>query len=72
MPHLVHVLGATDRDALHKHFAGLAHHDLRMRFGRSPDPAWLRLCVDEASRTRAATSACCWKIGSRSTARSVV
>ena len=46
MPHLVHVLGATDRDALHKHFAGLAHHDLRMRFGRSPDPAWLRLYVD--------------------------
>jgi len=46
MPYLVHVLGAADRDALHKHFAGLAHHDLRMRFGRSTDAAWLRLYVD--------------------------
>jgi RimJ/RimL family protein N-acetyltransferase len=46
MPYLVHVLGAADRDALHKHFAGLPHHDLRMRFGRSPDAAWLRLYVE--------------------------
>jgi hypothetical protein len=46
MPYLVHVLGATDRDALHKHFAGLSHQDLRMRFGRSPDPNWLRLYVE--------------------------
>ena len=46
MPHLVHVLGATDRDALHKHFAALAPHDLRMRFGRHPDAEWLRLYVE--------------------------
>ncbi len=46
MPHLVHVLGASDRDALHKHFAGLSPHDLRMRFGRSPDAAWRRLYVE--------------------------
>lgn len=46
MPYLVHVLGATDRAALHKHFAELTHQDLRMRFGRSPDAAWLRLYVE--------------------------
>lgn len=46
MPHLVHVLGAADRDALHRHFARLGADDLRMRFGRTPSPAWLRLYVD--------------------------
>jgi RimJ/RimL family protein N-acetyltransferase len=46
MPHLVHVLGVADRDALHQHFAGLDAGDLRMRFGRTPDAAWLKLYVD--------------------------
>ena len=46
MPHLVHVLGVTDRDALHQHFARLDTLDLRMRFGRTPDRDWLRLYVD--------------------------
>jgi RimJ/RimL family protein N-acetyltransferase len=46
MPHLVHVLGATDRDALHHHFAQLDIHDLRLRFGRLPDPEWLRRYVE--------------------------
>lgn len=46
MPPLVHVLGVTDRDALHHHFARLDPPDLRMRFGRTPDPVWLRMYVD--------------------------
>ena len=46
MPHRVHVLGTADRDALHEHFTGLSAHDLRMRFGRSPDATWLRLYVE--------------------------
>ncbi len=46
MPHLVHVLGVSDRDALHRHFARLGANDLRMRFGRTPTPQWLRLYVD--------------------------
>jgi RimJ/RimL family protein N-acetyltransferase len=46
MPHLVHVLGAADRDALHHHFAQLDIQDLRLRFGRLPDPEWLRRYVD--------------------------
>jgi RimJ/RimL family protein N-acetyltransferase len=46
MPHLVHVLGVTDRDALHQHFAQLDTQDLRLRFGRSPDREWLRRYVD--------------------------
>jgi RimJ/RimL family protein N-acetyltransferase len=46
MPHLVHVLGVTDRDALHQHFAALDPQDLRMRFGRLPDRDWLRLYIE--------------------------
>ncbi|MEI7446342.1 MAG: GNAT family N-acetyltransferase [Burkholderiales bacterium] len=46
MPHLVHVLGVADRDALHQHFAALEPGDLRMRFGRQPDAGWLRLYVE--------------------------
>jgi RimJ/RimL family protein N-acetyltransferase len=46
MPHLVHVLGVADRDALHQHFAQLDTGDLRMRFGRTPDRDWLRLYVE--------------------------
>ena len=46
MPHPVHVLGVTDRDALHQHYASLEPGDLRMRFGRQPDRAWLRLYVE--------------------------
>ncbi|MFM1988920.1 MAG: hypothetical protein RJA99_1877 [Pseudomonadota bacterium] len=46
MPHLVHVLGVSDRDALHQHFAALEPGDLRMRFGRHPDRDWLRLYVE--------------------------
>jgi RimJ/RimL family protein N-acetyltransferase len=46
MPHLVHVLGVTDRDALHQHFAALDPQDLRMRFGRLPDRNWLRLYIE--------------------------
>lgn len=46
MPHLVHVLGVADRDALHQHFARLGADDLRMRFGRAPSPEWLRLYID--------------------------
>jgi RimJ/RimL family protein N-acetyltransferase len=46
MPHLVHVLSVTDRDALHHHFAALDPGDLRMRFGRQPNRDWLRLYVE--------------------------
>jgi len=46
VPHLVHVLGAADRDALHRHFAQLPPDDLRLRFGRIPGGDWLRLYVD--------------------------
>lgn len=46
MPHLVHVLSAADRGALHQHFATLPPDDLRMRFGRHPDREWLRLYVE--------------------------
>jgi RimJ/RimL family protein N-acetyltransferase len=52
MPHLVHVLGVTDRDALHQHCALLEVSDLRMRFGRHPDPQWLRMYVDGIDFTR--------------------
>jgi GNAT superfamily N-acetyltransferase len=52
MPHLVHVLGVTDRDALHKHFARLDTQDLRLRFGRSPNPEWLQHYVDGIDFTR--------------------
>jgi RimJ/RimL family protein N-acetyltransferase len=52
MPHLVHVLGVTDRDALHQHFARLHTEDLRLRFGRLPDPEWLRHYVDGIDFTR--------------------
>jgi RimJ/RimL family protein N-acetyltransferase len=47
MPHLVHLLGPADRDALHEHFAQLSNHDLRLRFGHVPDPGRLRRYVDD-------------------------
>jgi len=46
MPHLVHVLGASDRFALHRHFAALDASDLRMRFGRARDADWVRRYVE--------------------------
>lgn len=52
MPHLVHVLGVTDRDAMHQHFAQLDTQDLRLRFGRQPDSEWLRFYVDGIDFTR--------------------
>lgn len=47
MPHLVHLLGSADRDALHEHFAQLSTHDLRLRFGTVLGADRLRRYVDD-------------------------